>query len=760
MEQERSRAARWVLGRRADPAWARPALIAVLAVSAVLDTWALSINEWANTYYSATVLGMTQSWKAFFYGSLDAASFITVDKPPLALWVQALSARVFGFGTWSLLVPQAVFAVLTVAVVHHLVRRSFGHAAGLLAALALAVTPIAVAMARHNNPDGLLVLLTVLAIWGASNAIRSGKLVPLVWSAVAIGLAFNAKMLQAYFVVPVIAVVYLVAARPRWPRKLLNLGVAGLVLAGVSAAWLVAVDAVPAASRPYIGGSTDNTVLDLLLGYNGLGRVLGQNHIMSPGMTGGGGGGGMPSGGMPGGMPPGGGGPGGMGGGPGGGDEGLTRLISDQVAGQISWLFPLALCGAIAALVYLRRRPAHDAQRADLLLWLGTLLVTAAVFTFASGIWHPYYTVALAAPLAAVTGIGVVCMVRLFRVSTGWGALLPLSIAATGAWACALLDSDWIGWLPPLIAVLTAVSVLVLVLLLAFPRERRMRRAKLGLAALLAGLIAVLSGPTAYALTPLSTPIQATFPSAGPTAQGGPGGGPGGGGPGRGQRGPGQDGRGGPGADGRGAGGRGADGPDSSGQDSADPNADGTSSDGRNPNGQNPNGQNPNGQNADGQNARTSGDGRRGGPGGQSSEVSDEVVRYLTDHHQGETWLVAVVGAMVAAPIILDTGEPVMAVGGYNGNDPAPTVDRLRTYVEEGRLRFVWTNGSSGVRSTGEDVDTRVVDESMAWVAAHCTAVDPADYGGTAATTGTGGATTGTGGEDAPTRLYDCANRH
>lgn len=723
--------------------WARPALIAVLAVAAVLDTWALSINEWANTYYSATVLGMTQSWKAFFYGSLDAASFITVDKPPLALWVQALSARAFGFNTWSLLVPQAVFAVLTVAVVHHLVRRSFGHAAGLLAALVLAVTPIAVAMARHNNPDGLLVLLTALAIWGASNAIRSGKLSPLVWSAVAIGLAFNVKMLQAYFVVPVIAVVYLVAARPRWPRKLLNLGVAGLVLAGVSASWLVAVDAVPAASRPYVGGSTDNTVLDLLLGYNGLGRVLGQNHIMSPGMTGGGGGGGMP-----GGMPPGGGGPGGMGG-PGGGDEGLTRLISDQVAGQISWLFPLALCGAIAALVHLRRRPARDAQRADLLLWLGTLLVTAAVFTFASGIWHPYYSVALAAPLAAVAGIGVVCMVRLFRVSAGWGALLPLSIAATGAWACAVLDPDWIGWLPPLIAVLTTVSVLALVALLAVPRQRRMR-AKLALAALLAGLVAVLSGPTAYALTALSTPIQATFPSAGPSAQGGPGGG----GPGRGQGGPGPDGRGGPGADGRSPGAPSADGQDSGGRDSAapngnDPNADGPGS----------GGQVPDGRNGDGQGSRTGGDGRRGGPGGQSTEVSDEVVRYLTDHHRDETWLVAVVGAMVAAPIILDTGEPVMAVGGYNGNDPAPTVDRLRTYVEEGELRYVWTNGSSGVRSTGEEVDTRVVDESMAWVAEHCTAVDPAEYGGTAATTGSG-PTTGTGGEDAPTRLYDCANRH
>ncbi|MCX2733649.1 glycosyltransferase family 39 protein [Saccharopolyspora sp. NFXS83] len=708
---ERSRAARLVLGGSADPPWARPALIGVLAVAAVLDTWALSINEWANTYYSATVLGMTRSWEAFFYGSLDAASFITVDKPPLALWVQALSARAFGFNSWSLLVPQAVFAVLTVLVLHHLVRRSFGHAAGLLAALVLAVTPIAVAMARHNNPDALLVLLTVLALWAASNAIRSGKALPLVWCAVAIGLAFNVKMLQAYFVLPVIAVAYLVAARPRWPRKLLHLGTATAVLAVVSASWMVAVDAVPADSRPYIGGSTDNTVLDLLLGYNGLGRVFGQDHIASPGMMGGGPGGG-PQGGMPGQLPPGG--PGG--GGPGGDDGGLTRLIGDQVAGQISWLFPLALCGMIAALVHLRRRPRHNAQRADFLLWAGTLLVTAAVFSFASGIWHPYYTVALAPPLAAVVGIGVVCMVRLFRVSTGWGALLPTSIAATGAWAYHLLDDDFAAWLPPLIAVLTAVSVLVLALLLAFPRQRRMRRARPGLAAVLAGLVAMLSGPTAYSLTPLSTPIQATFPSAGPSGQDGPGTGPGGGGPG---------GRGGPGGQG--------------GQRAPAPQNQNSAPDGR---ANAPDGQEPGGR-ADGS--------IRGGPGGGSTEVNDQVVRYLTAHHRDETWLVAVVGAMVAAPIILDTGQPVMAVGGYNGNDPAPTADALQSYVREGTLRYVWTDGTSGVRSMGSEVDTRVVDESMAWVAQHCTAVDPTAYGGTEAATGT---------TEAQTRLYDCKAPH
>lgn len=356
--------------RTGEPRRSPPARWAVLVIATVLNTWALSINEWANTYYSAAVLGMTRSWKAFFYGALDAGAFITVDKPPLALWLQALSARAFGFNTWSLLLPQAIAGVVAVAVVQHVVRRSFGPCAGVLAGLALAVTPIAVVMARHNNPDMLLTLLLVLALWAASNSIRSGKPLPLVWCAVAIGLAFNTKMLQAFFVVPVIAVVHLVAAGPKWTRTLRNLVVAGGVLTAVSLSWLVVVDLVPSSARPYVGGSTNNTVLDLLLGYNGLGRVEGQAQIMSPGMTAGGPGGGSPGGLPGGGAPPG----GGMPGGPGGGmdDGSLTRLFSGEVAQQIGWLFPLALFGVVAVIVHLRSRPRNDVQRADFLLWAGT----------------------------------------------------------------------------------------------------------------------------------------------------------------------------------------------------------------------------------------------------------------------------------------------------------------------------------------------------------------------------------------------------
>ena len=673
--------------RTGEPRWSPPARWAVLVIATVLNTWALSINEWANTYYSAAVLGMTRSWKAFFYGALDAGAFITVDKPPLALWLQALSARAFGFNTWSLLLPQAIAGVVAVAVVQHVVRRSFGPCAGVLAGLALAVTPIAVVMARHNNPDMLLTLLLVLALWAASNSIRSGKPLPLVWCAVAIGLAFNTKMLQAFFVVPVIAVVHLVAAGPKWTRTLRNLVVTGGVLTAVSLSWLVVVDLVPSSARPYVGGSTNNTVLDLLLGYNGLGRVEGQAQIISPGMMGGGPGGGSPGGGAP----PG----GGMPGGPGGGmdDGSLTRLFSGEVAQQIGWLFPLALFGVVAVIVHLRSRPRNDVQRADFLLWAGTLLVTAAVFTFASGIWHTYYTVALAPPLAAVAGMGVTAMWRLSRDTEWWGLLLPGSVVATGLWSAHLLgqNEDFLPWMGTIVAVVSLAAGIAMTVPLLLPRSGGRERKRPFIAAgALVGVFASLAGPAAYAVTPLSTPVRATFPSAGPSggSHGGPGGGRDGG-----------------------------------------PRFDGGRTNGAQPT-RMPGGGMP--------------DGGRGGERGEPSggeQVSSQLMRYLSDHHEDETWLVAVVGSMVAAPVILETGQPVMAVGGYNGNDPTPTVDELEEHVAAGELRYVWTSGTSGVRSMGGEVDTAVVDASMGWVAQRCTIVDPAAYGGDPAST---------------THLYDC----
>lgn len=328
-----------------------------------------------------------------------------------------------------------------------------------------------------------------------------------------------------------------------------------------------------------------------------------------------------------------------------------------------------------------------------------TVLGMTRSFSFASGIWHAYYTVALGAPLAAVAGMGVVATVRLARSSRWWGLLLPVSFAATGFWCYRLLgeSQNFLPWLAPSIAVLTAIAVPAMAVVSFFPPQRRKRQTRLITAASLAGLIAVLSGPAAYAFTPLSSAVSATFPSAGPSGHGGPGG---------------------------------LDGPGQGRMTAGSP-----TRDGRNPN---------NGPQ----------DGRGGNRPGKTAEPSDQMVRYLAEHHDGQTWIVAVVGAVVAAPIILDTGQPVMAIGGYNGNDAAPTVDQLRQYVHKGQLRYVWTNGSAGVSGmggSGEDIDTKVVDESLSWVTATCAVVAPPEYGGP--TSGSAG----NGDGQATTQLYDCA---
>ncbi|WHT17983.1 glycosyltransferase family 39 protein [Crossiella sp. CA-258035] len=585
--------------RTRQPRWSRPALAAVLALASVLYTWALSTNGFANTYYSAAVLSATKSWSAFFYGSLDAGGFITVDKPPLALWVQALSAKAFGFSSWSILLPQAVAGVAAVAVVHHVTRRAFGPAAGILAALALTLTPVVVAVTRHNNPDTLLVLLLTLAAWALSNAVRSGRLLPLLACALAVGLAFNTKMLQAYLIVPAAAAAYLVGVSGPWWRKLLRLGLAGVVLLGVSLSWLLAVDSVDPAERPFIGSSTDNTVSELLFGYNGFGRLLGQNRVGSPGLNAGGGGGGNAS--------------------------GWDRLLSGEVGGQIAWLFPLALLGSVAALV-LRR------QRAELLLWGGWLLTTAVVFSTAAGIWHTYYTVALAPPLAVVAGAGATALWRLHRDRSHWGWLLPVTAGLTGFWGATLLGRtpDYLPWLPVTVALLgLATSVALAIPLLG---GRFSRRATALTAS--AGLLAALAGPAAYAVTPLTAKTSVTFPIAQPTPA-----------------------------------------------------------------------------------VRFAPD-RAEGP-------SAAALAHLESQFRDERWAVAVVGALVAAPVILDTGLPVMAVGGFNGNDPAPTAAQLRHYVHSGQLRFVWTTGASPTLQFdgGAAAGTAVVDAALSWVTAHCALV-------------------------------------
>jgi len=482
------------------PRWSLPALIAILVLAAVLYSWNLS-GSGLNTFYSSAVFSGTQSWKAWFFGSIDAGNFLTVDKPPLALMVMGLSCRIFGFGTWQMMAPMVAAALGTIWILHSSVKRAFGHAAATVAALVLALTPITVAINRDNNPDTLLLLLMVGAAALGLRATRDGKLLPLLGSAVCFGLAFNTKMLQGYIALPAVFAVYLYASRLPLVKRIVNLLLAAVALAVSSFWWATAVSLVPADDRPYIGGSEDGSAWNLIMGYNGLGRVLGGE-----GNGGGGGGGGGFS-----------------------GTAGLGRMFNEILGGQISWLIPFAGIALVGGLVLCGRAPRTDLTRAALVLWGGWTLLHYLTFAMAEGTMHPYYTTALAPGIAALCGAGGVMLLRAFRTGKRWVWVLPVALAATGIWSVVLLrrSSDWNGWLWPTIAMVMALAITGLLVF------RSGNRARLLAASVAVAVIASVAGPAAYAASEISASggggMGGTNPTAGPSTGGGMGG-PGGGG--------------------------------------------------------------------------------------------------------------------------------------------------------------------------------------------------------------------------------------
>lgn len=505
------RVARLLRGPAGDPGWARPGLLVLLAGTALLYLWDLSASGYANDFYAAAVQAGTQSWKAWLFGSLDSGNAITVDKPPAALWVMTASARLFGFSSWSLLVPQALMGVGAVALLHATVRRWAGPAAGLLAGAVLALTPAAVLMFRFDNPDALLTLLLVVAAWAGSRAVDAASVRASTWWLVAagsaVGSAFLTKMGQALLVVPALGLVYLVAGSPRLRTRIVQMGAAVAAMV-VSAGWFIAlVELWPASDRPYIGGSTTNSLLELALGYNGLGRLLGG--------TGDGGGPGGGSGGGNTGF---------------GGSAGPLRLFTGELAYEISWLLPAALILLVAGLWVTRRAPRTDRTRAALLLWGGWTLVTAAVFSMMSGTMHPYYTVALAPGLAGVVAVGGAALWR--DRGARWARIVAATtVLVTGGWAVALLvvSAESFSWLSRPVG---AVTVVAAGLMLAPGRGRAVVRSGL-VAVLVAGML----GTGVYAVATASTGHTGSIPSVGTVsssfgtgtgtgASGGPGSGP------------------------------------------------------------------------------------------------------------------------------------------------------------------------------------------------------------------------------------------
>jgi 4-amino-4-deoxy-L-arabinose transferase-like glycosyltransferase len=523
-----------------------------LAVSAVLNLWNLTQNGYGNTYYSVAVQSMLQSWKNFFFAAYDAGGFITVDKPPVALWIQALSAKIFGFSGPALLLPEALAGVASVALLYFLVKRIFGPLAGFIAAVALALTPIAVAVERSNNTDTWLMFTLLLAAWAITLATEQGRFRLLALSMALVGVAFNIKMLEAWIVLPGFFLLYLVAAPLSWKKRLLHLTLAGVIALSVSLSWAVAVDLTPASLRPYVGGSQTNSVLELALGYNGLGRITGQGEGMGggnrsgsvadpgaftpptglQGTTGTPGEFTPPQNGTPAGQVPGRtgqGGPGGVGGSFNTGTPGVFRLVNSELAAQWSWLLPLAGVGLLVAGLGVRRKLPLERKGQALLLWTGWLLTYGAVFSMASGIFHNYYLIMLAPAAAALGGAAVAALWAAYR-RGGWRAwLLPLALLGTAAWQVKVLADfpEWSAWLLPLLVSGSVGAAVVLVAARLFTRQAWRRMAP---ALLAVGLLALALAPTAWASTAVLTAGNGTIPTVGPSQlsrQGGFGGGQG-----------------------------------------------------------------------------------------------------------------------------------------------------------------------------------------------------------------------------------------
>ena len=615
----------------------RRLLALVLAVAAFCNFYQLQQNGFANLYYSAAIRSMLQSWHNFFFVSFDPGGFVTIDKPPLGFWIQTVSAKLLGYSGFSILLPEALAGVLSVAVLYLVVARVFGPPAGLLAALFLAITPISVVTNRNNTIDSLLVLTVLLGAYAISRAVEAGSLHWLLLAAVLVGLGFNIKMLEAYLVLPAFAAAYLLGAPLDWWKRLWRLLLAGVVLLLVSFAWVTVVDIIPSSTRPYVGSSSTNSELELALGYNGLERLFGRFFNLSDLGTA------ISTASAP--------------GGPGGASEngaaGFFRLFNAQLGGQASWLLALGIVGMFAAgwgihWSALTHHPAGDStpatralspQQSALVLW-GVWTLTQVVFFSVAEFFHRYYLSMLAPGIAALAGIGAVLLWRDFqRRPAGWRQwLLPAALLITALTQVVILAdySGWNSWMTPLIVI---GSLLIAGVLVGYQlgRDRFLPVPRFSTAgwsqrlipftpllAVAVGIALLLVGPVTWTAVSL-TSAGTAFPAAGPSP---------------------------------------------------------ASNLVQAPFG-----------------ARRPGrfSGGFGLGGSFRLRVDSYLVAYLEAHQGSEKFLFATENAETAAPYIIATGKPVMALGGFSGSDPILSISKLQTLIRGGTVRyFLFRRGGGG----------------------------------------------------------------
>src|SRR6266487_2792763 len=507
----------------------RFALGGILLISIVMNFYALGKNGFGS-YYPAAIRSMLDSWHNFFFVAYDPGGFVSIDKPPVGFWLEAASAKIFGFNSVSILLPQALAGVLSVWLLYYLVRRHFGVIAGLLAALALALNPISILTNRNVTIDSTLTLVLLLGAWTVLKAAETGRLRWLLLTALIVGIGFNIKTLEAYLVVPAYGLLYLLAAPKSIWKRIGHLALAGVLLLVVSLSWVVAVDLTPASQRPYVGSTQDNSELSLALGYNGIQRLLGgfgrgfrggppantsTNRSVNTGSNGtlptSGNGGPINTGGNGARQQPPSGGPGGVGGLFDIGTPGPLRLFTQPLGGQIVWLLPLALLGMIALAWQRRPRLQSDRQQQSLVLW-GMWLLTMGIFFSVAGFFHQYYMTEMAPAIAALFGIGLVTMWQDYR-RDGWrGWLLPLALLATVAEQVYILTSypAWGQWMIPLMVVLCILAVGALVSARIAPRLRvKAPSARFLVPALGAGVLALMLAPTVWAAIPVLQGTQA-----------------------------------------------------------------------------------------------------------------------------------------------------------------------------------------------------------------------------------------------------------